>query len=346
MFSLIACEKGPEGPVKFAELQTEVPQIYLGSGYPLELKLKAFNGDSQQLKSSGWEFFADQEIVSQYFMPKNPGNYEVWAQNGDIRSNSVYINALAAKNYDPVTFQIIIHFVNIDNLDFKDVDEVTQHLNDGFSNNLNSVNPNAQSANIHFELVETDSNGVALIHPGVVFEEGIPDTISLRDLQKIKRVRQWNPDRYINVWVADVHPNAWSNFGALDCDQNLPGLRCMGENQTHPLVAVNLQKYHISKKSDTFIHEMGHHFGLLHPFYWNCDLDSDYCVDTPKYIHDEKYNAPPSWSCDGQHFIQDNHMDYTDGPSFTFTYQQVERMRHVVQYGRYVGNKRGLKYRY
>ncbi len=329
--------------VDYITITSLVPQVYLGSGNSLELKPKAYDSLGRSLYRSGWKFYADGEKITSRFYPDQDGLYNVWVELGELTSDTLQIQAVGEKKYDLFTFKMIIHVVNLPDLDFELIYESYEHANKACSNNLGSESPNAQSPAFYFELAEVDPFGKALEHHGIIVEQDIPPDIKLRELQEIKKLRQWNPDQYINVWISDVHPNAWANLPFLDEYHSIAELDTIPEEQKSVLSMVNIMPEQLGGDNNTLTHELGHFFGLYHLFTTSCLYDADYCSDTPKYVHPGK-NDLPYESCNGWNFYRDNHMDYTNEPTFTFTYQQVERMRYVLKYGRYVGNRRGLEY--
>lgn len=345
LFILSSCSDDENiGAVKYARIQSEVHNVYLGSGNSLKLKARAFDDQDQPVILTNWQHYANGIKISSNFQPKETGKFQVWAQKGTIHTDTIEIEARATKQYDWFELEVIFHVVNLPDLDKNLITDSFSHANDAFSNKLGSINPNAQSPFIKLKAAEVTPGGEPLSTAGVIHEQNLPDSISPKDFGNVVKARQWNPDRYINVWVTEVYPNAYSDFARLDCGTELHGLLCLDESVTYVRSGIYLMPSQLGYKSDTFIHELGHVLGLLHVFTTRCEQDADFCDDTPVYDYDKYVNRPPSKTCDNQYFTQDNHMDYTDAPSYSFTYDQVERMRYVLQYGRYVGNRRGLVY--
>lgn len=95
---------------------------------------------------------------------------------------------------------------------------------------------------------------------------------------------------------------------------------------------------------DTLTHEVGHWFGLYHPFQGGCPTyvdDSGNTVENPNYyggdqIADTPAEANPSYDCitsdscptDPGFDLVHNYMDYTDDACInSFTSDQVVRMQ-------------------
>lgn len=113
----------------------------------------------------------------------------------------------------------------------------------------------------------------------------------------------------------------------------------------------------------TVAHELGHYLGLRHVFSEGADgscIDTDYCEDTPSYnkhreydsfvaemMSDARYNPnfkdEFKWealfqrtTCSGETFVSRNIMDYAYSYMDTFSAQQKERIRHVLNYSPFV----------
>ena len=92
--------------------------------------------------------------------------------------------------------------------------------------------------------------------------------------------------------------------------------------------------------STGLIHEVGHVLGLLHPMSNNNCITSDFSPDTFSYV----FRFPGQPCTDNQGVtVSDNFMDYL-GTKNTFTYDQRERIRHVLEYGLWIKDlKNSLK---
>ncbi|MDW8417630.1 MAG: M43 family zinc metalloprotease [Bacteroidia bacterium] len=170
----------------------------------------------------------------------------------------------------------------------------------------------------------------------------------------IKPATQWDPDQYLNIWVADLaggllgyaqFPDASSLLG-MPGDMGM-GL-CTGTANTDGVVmrytvfgsalkgSTGLNSpYHMGR---TATHEVGHWLGLRHTWGDNatagdCTPD-DFCDDTPDCA-DAHYGCSPNPpSCvSGVPRMIENYMDYSDdGCMNIFTLDQVLRMRVVLEY--------------
>ena len=166
----------------------------------------------------------------------------------------------------------------------------------------------------------------------------------------IKPATIWNPDRYLNMWVANLgggllgyaqFPERSSLRGmaaATSCPAtpaaSTDGLVMLFSafGTTDPNAAFALGFPY--DKGRTTTHEIGHWVGLRH--IWgdgNCSVD-DFCQDTPTATA-ANYGCPTVNSCtdpapDRPDMVQ-NYMDYTDDACMNiFTHDQTVRMRTVM----------------
>jgi hypothetical protein len=231
----------------------------------------------------------------------------------------------------------------------------------------------AVDVEINFCLVKMDPNGNATsgiirhnISPynnKVTDPAGGPDWETREDVEKMKTVTQWDPNRYLNTWI--IRPGGRSvNLGGLlgilgyaqfPTRSNLEGLAIAGlseaANTDGLLVAFDAfgtiaqndgtfilnPKYNVGR---TMTHEVGHFLGLRHIWGDNnsCEVDAtdskkDYCLDTPAAtVPNRECKFVDTCPTDpGRDQIQ-NHMDYTDDTCVdTFTQNQKDRMLAVME---------------
>lgn len=148
----------------------------------------------------------------------------------------------------------------------------------------------------------------------------------------IKPQSQWNPNRYLNVWVLDLEffnglaqfPDA-SGLSQLEQDQ--------GPSQTDGIV-IDTEEWGAQSFSFGRIvtHELGHFLGLIHT--WGrggCESD-DGCEDTPPSSGPINGCPIEPFSC-GNAVMKENYMDLTGGAcQHTFTQCQIRRMRQVLSH--------------
>ena len=170
---------------------------------------------------------------------------------------------------------------------------------------------------------------------------------------QLKPTTQWDPEKYINIWVCKFGGDLVSPFGEVGGyaffpeGSGLEGLegaesyaendgvtmnyKCFGSADYYPEGTYLLPG---ADKGRAAVHEMGHFFGLRH--IWGDGEDctaTDYCDDTPAALS-MNTSCEPVDSClenDGFDMIE-NYMDYTpDECKSVFTYNQKERMWATMQ---------------
>jgi hypothetical protein len=169
--------------------------------------------------------------------------------------------------------------------------------------------------------------------------------------RELKPQTIWDPTRYLNVWVIDsLRLNnrvglAYAQFPDLSGLQGLPqqgGLALtdglvirynrIGSFRKTEVPQLARGPYNLGR---TLTHEMGHFFGLLHPFdQYSCTTDGDFCADTP-LTNAENFRCNLSTrycpNTPTPTMIQ-NYMDFTDDVCMNiFTQCQAQRMRRVME---------------
>ena len=262
----------------------------------------------------------------------------------------------ADRSDEVYTIPVVVHVIH--DGDAEDVDENISRdqiysqitvLNQDFRNLAGtpgeSTNAAGADVGIEFCLAQRDPEGKATM--GIVRHDlGQVDWTKAQIQSSVKPVTQWDPDKYLNIWVvrfggADASlggyaqfPNASSQAGLYPDEGDAPtdgiviNYRTFGSNAggaTYDLLS-NYQGGRVC------VHEIGHWLGLRH--IWgdgDCTYD-DYCSDTP-------ISAAANNTCDGSEDscaggvkdMVENYMDYTfDNCKNTFTNDQKARLRSVL----------------
>lgn len=151
----------------------------------------------------------------------------------------------------------------------------------------------------------------------------------------------WNPEEYINVWVTPLPLSTQcivlgTSTGPLT---DLPGTELLSVPQEGDAEGILINWSHFGKSEidcqarfgRTLTHEMGHYFGLLHP--WgrkDCDFN-DHCDDTPA-VDVEVFGRVSFMGCSGENVMIGNYMNFSDDDVMNiFTKDQVARMRYVLE---------------
>lgn len=168
----------------------------------------------------------------------------------------------------------------------------------------------------------------------------------------IKSLVQWDPSKYMNVWVVNkiknllkAHDSAYS--GGVQGYATFPGgspssdgivmlYSCTGND---PSGTQGYNLWSATMDNRVFTHEIGHYFNLYHTFQGgscaaesNCSTQGDLCCDTPPTTVGTG-NDCISPQCSGAE-NKENYMQYQNGDCASdFTPDQVARMRALFAPG-------------
>lgn len=255
-------------------------------------------------------------------------------------SDCGYFTTTIRPEYDPTfTYRIPVVFHVIQNtngdgfLSEATIRDQIRVLNEDFLALPGTPGAPGTTAKIRFRLAETDPDG----NP----TNGITYTINntwYQDNGAYWNALAWDTNRYLNVYTNLAggyfgYVPDWPQGGivGLNSDRVVVWWEAVGSLPTAgwPL---NMGR--------TLTHEVGHYFGLEHPFYGgcasaaNCYNNGDLICDTDPQGNETTGCPGSKSSCGNPHAIH-NYMDYTDDPClWEFTYEQVNRMRCTIEHWR------------
>lgn len=319
-------------------------------------------GKQRNLGDNEWKLFANGvEVSGKTFKTTNPGIYKLHAEGLGITSEPVEIEVRENKNYPIVTIPIVFHIGHYGeevnqglNISASRVHEVLEYLNRAFSGQTDANNPNTVDMRVRFRLATIDPDGNTMQEPGILryniskYDNGYSASVDDKAGDKAMGSNErgyltldtsWDPDQYLNIWVTPTETAAgWARLPVVYASHPLPGLNSVSDGCTDciqtwvPFIFVHTNYF--QGTTATIIHEVGHSLGLFHVFSENNCQTSDFCPDTFSY---NSSNASPCYDNRGS-LIRDNFMDYnaTGVSRQAFTYDQRERVQHVLKYGHWV----------
>ena len=221
---------------------------------------------------------------------------------------------------------------------------------------------NGPDTEIQFCLASVDPNGNS--HSGInrvngtsvtnYATQGIVPDISGNETA-VKNLSKWPTADYVNVWIVSEINNSNADGPINNYTGGTLGFAYAGANLNNPndgIVVVHnscgndpngIQGYNLwgaTVLGRTLTHEMGHHFGLLHPFAgscteFDCNNEGDYICDTPPAVQLDGSGSLSGCNliggnqCTNQQL--DNYMDYfTEDCQNLFTQDQTDFMRATI----------------
>ena len=259
-------------------------------------------------------------------------------------------NKIEAVQVIPVVFHVIHNGESAGNginLSQNQINSQLNQLNSDFRNGADA------DTEIEFCAAQFEPNGTALAEPGInridrnaqgwsapPYGKCRGFNVNLDYIENtIKPQSQWNPDRYLNIWVMPLNCGVLG-YAQFPDQSGLPGLNSSGGAASTDGVVVDVTTVGATnnpnplttgpyRRGRTASHEVGHWLGLRH--IWGdggCSVD-DFCADTP-LSDGPNYGCPNTVSCGSTDQVE-NFMDYTDDVCMDrFTNDQKARMQVVM----------------
>ncbi|MFD0962827.1 T9SS type B sorting domain-containing protein [Pseudofulvibacter geojedonensis] len=250
-------------------------------------------------------------------------------------------NQIQAVTTLPIVYHVFATTGSAQDMSAAAIQAQTDQLNLDYSNQSGSPFGVAADTELQFCMAQVDPNGVGMAEPGInritTYGDG-PFTNA--DFEGgMKAATQWDPTRYINIWVANLG-GGLLGYAQFPSASGLDGMPADGgAANTDGVVILNNSVGSIANPNPnggqynagrTLSHELGHWFGLRHT--WgdgDCSAD-DFCADTPN-CSGQYYGAGPAPTECGNVRMIENYMDYSDDAAMnTFTADQKTRMVAVM----------------
>ncbi len=276
---------------------------------------------------------------------KNPGFVRK-----EAAMNKAILDASQLLPGDTLTLPVVVHIINSNPNGVTDAEVINgiNDLNDAFSKAGNYSASVGADTKIRFCLSKKDpvggnTNGITRTTSFMGDDHNMDS-----EEQDLKEIIQWDPIRYVNIWlVSGLHGEIYSDFlcGSWFRLQ-------VGGYATLPPASGALDGIVVGGFGKVLAHEMGHYLGLYHTFEggcsnFNCQTDGDRVCDTPP---DNSVRASASCTFPQNSCFTDtlssysngffpvdvrdqvsNFMDYSNTPcSNQFTQGQADRMRAAI----------------
>lgn len=211
---------------------------------------------------------------------------------------------------------------------------------------------------IQFCLAKIDKNGNTMAEPGIDRidwqAQGWTDPASFTSSSAvqtyfdgtIKPASIWDPNKYLNIWVADMSGSGLLGYATFPAGTSLTGLSGVETASTSGVVILTTAfgntgnvaaPYNMGR---TVTHEVGHWLGLRH-IWGDGTCLTDYCNDTPP-AQQANFGCPTfphnQGVCSGNTTgeMTMNFMDYSDDACmYMFTNDQTTRIQTAMQTGTY-----------
>lgn len=307
----------------------------------LAIVLFGYNVGAQQAHCGTDEYV--QEVINQnpelkyIFEHKRQDLMELADKNADANRKSTQATTLTI----PVVVHILYDYPE-DNISKAQIEDGLRILNEDFTlqnpdaSNLRSIFQNLQAnAEIEFALAKIDENGNCTDGINRIYT---PLSVDANPRDQVKTVVQWDPDKYLNIWVVRSIISSSSSTGIILGYANFPWMSASTDGiviRNDALGVIGTAAF----DGRTLTHEVGHYLGLLHTFQSGCN-QGDGISDTPpvasaSYGCDLNKNSCSNDSPNYPDMIE-NFMDYADGAcQNTFTTLQKNAMRSVLSSTQY-----------
>jgi hypothetical protein len=297
----------------------------------LTIDYSIFGENNQLIKNITPVFYAnDLKIDGPEFKTTKSGEYNIFAQINDIKSNVIKITARQSIEYEVVKLPVIVHVIGdlesykSDSQRFYSVSFLKEKIN--LTNDIlrNRMKGNIRDANecdtfIELYLEEKAPDGTTLPIAGIHKIDSPLGEKSGDEVLEIIKKNFWNPNKYVNFYIFDKLKGGAAGYA---------GFTQIGGN----ISSTPVNYIVMDKGIGPFPHEFGHYLNLNHPF---SICSEPQIKDIPLYLPTPDSNKPTFYdriNCDGIRFTSFTPLDY-GGYWQSYTYDQRKVMRNVIDNG-------------
>ncbi|GAB3583991.1 hypothetical protein GCM10027345_30300 [Hymenobacter daeguensis] len=242
-----------------------------------------------------------------------------------------------------VTIPVVVHIIHaggVDNISDRQINSAIdqlnidyQKLNPDTANTLPYFRARAAAVGFRFRLAKKDPNGNCTTG---ITRHYLPNLINDDQSGAVQAAVIWDRLRYLNIWIVSSIGTPTAGGGIVLGYSNLPQNSTAARDgfvARHDWFGNQGTSTPTRAQSRTATHEIGHYFGLSHP--WgqtnnpgtgDCS-GTDFVTDTPPT--DGTFNCNLAYSPCGELANVQNIMDYASCPTM-FTEGQKQLMRNVL----------------
>jgi PKD repeat protein len=231
----------------------------------------------------------------------------------------------------PVVWHIVRSGTGVGDLSDARIDSQMEILNEDFRAWPGAPGEGGDDARLQFVLASEDPDGLPTTGINRYQNDSFFNDTGSGEMQ---RALAWDPTRYLNIYTANpVLGDETPVLGYATLPQTSAGDLEDGVVLHYSVIGRNAPDARPYDQGRTATHEVGHYFGLLHPFDNGCGDPSepyttgDLIADTPPEDEPTFVCESSATACDTFASI-DNYMSYTPDACMTmFTPEQILRMR-------------------
>ena len=244
------------------------------------------------------EWCATDQMLQEYFSANPELETTFWEDQAKLSQ----LPALkgAQNNKAPIiTVPVVVHVIQFNgsgNITKQQIDDGIRILNEDFQ----KLNADTASTRTVFRNIAADSQiefKLANIDPNGRCTEGIVrvnSPLANNSDNAVKALSYWPSNQYLNVWLVNTI-NSGSTTGTILGYAQFPN---SGNLSTYGLVCRNDRWGNIGTAAGnggrTATHEVGHCFGLLHPFQGSCGTS---CNGSGDFVCDTPPTSMPTYRC-------------------------------------------------